>query len=415
MEKVAEELQNPWEKRVEFSRVKSAHVAAAMLAVALCALELACFAFEALAWIVWPALFVYTVITVRSPGAVGSILIVAVGVTLLSGTPVFGAMALSLIVGTGSLAWLLTVKRPPYLAMLIPVLMFFLGWFITHDVWFSLLALSFVPAAILLAHATVTDRGRTSAILFAEGGLLLSVFVLIAIVIYRMYGALDGVTIARAVEETRGYFLHMLLTLREELILAVQATGAEGMQAMVDQLNTVLSMENLNVVLSLLFNLIPAFLTIGCSIIAFESHLLLEMTYLSTGWKQVLTRNYCVFTMSVTASLLYYVSFLLTMFADGRTLFGAAMQNVCLILLPGFCVLGAWSLLARIRFSKGGSKIFWILLCASFVCCAGFSALYFLALWGANTTITMALRNRMIQKMREMGGKSPDDRDDDPQ
>ena len=142
---------------------------------------------------------------------------------------------------------------------------------------------------------------------------------------------------------------------------------------------------------------------------------MLNAVYYNTGLRQVVTPASRIFTMSVTASLLYYVSFLLTMFVDGSTLFGAAMQNVCLILLPGFCVLGAWSLLARIRFSKGGARIFWILLCVSFVCCAGFSALYFLALWGANTTITVALRNRMIQKMREMGGKGPDDHDNNSQ
>ncbi len=414
MEVFTEEMQNPWEKRVEFSRVKGAHIAAAMLVVALCALELACFAFEALAWIVLPVLFVYTVITVRSPGAVAVILVTAVGITFLTGTPIFGAVALSLIVGTGSLAWLLTVKRPPYLALMIPVAMCLVGWIITRDVYVSLLALAFLPAAILLAHATVTDRGRTSAILFAEGGLLISVIALIAVVIYRMYGSLDWSVITRAVEETRGYFLYVFLTLREEMILAVETTAAEGAPAMIENLNAVLSTSNITMVISLLFNLIPALLAVGCSVIAFEAHLVLEMTYLSTGWKQVLTRNFCVFTMSVTASILYYVSFLITMFVDGTTVFGAVMQNICLILLPGFCVLGAWSLLARIRSTKGGGKIFWILIAVSFVCCAGMSALYFLALWGANTTVMIAMRRRMIQKMHEAGiGKPHDSEDDD--
>ena len=137
------------------------------------------------------------------------------------------------------------------------------------------------------------------------------------------------------------------------------------------------------------------------------------MTYLSTGWRQVLTRNFCVFTMSVTASVLYYVSFLFTLFANASSLLGATMQNVCLMLLPGFCVLGAWSLMARIRLSRGGARAFWILLCVSFVCCAGYSVLYFLALWGANATITVAMRNRMLQKLKE-NGIDPNDRGDGP-
>ena len=135
--------------------------------------------------------------------------------------------------------------------------------------------------------------------------------------------------------------------------------------------------------------------------------------YLNTGWKQVLTRRAVAFTMSVSAAILYDVGFFSTIFFGAGSLLGAAMQNLCLMLMPGFCVIGWGTLLGTLHRSKGGARILWLVLFATLICFAGALSPFLLALWGTNAVIMAAIHLRMLKKMSETLGKSDSEDEND--
>ncbi len=404
-------IQNPWEDRVSFPRLKTAHYVPALLAVMLSALQLSCFQFEQLSMILLPVLFVFVVVTVRKPGSVAVILLITLTASFLSASLTVGAIVLSLIVGTGCLAWLFTVLRPPYLPIALLVAVGALSWILSGDWGTALLALAFLPAAAGLAYATLSDRGRTSVICFGIGGLLISILALFAIAFYRINGTLELSAIEAALEAARNAAVESVMGVRAALIEQIEIAGAEAAEAenaaaLIEELKTSMSRENVTLLVSMLFNLIPGLLISVCAILSFGAQLVQGMQYRFTGWTQVLTPNACIFTMSVVASILYYVGFLFMLFVDSTTMLGAVMQNVCIILLPGLCLVGFADLLTRLRASRGGGRFFRVLIFASLFCCAGLSALFFVALWGANCSILLALH-------RKMTAQKQNDREDD--
>ena len=82
-----------------------------------------------------------------------------------------------------------------------------------------------------------------------------------------------------------------------------------------------------------------------------------------------------------------------------------AVSNMCLILLPGLCLTGVNVILNNIRQAHGWIGVVQILLLISAVCCMGLTSLYFLALWGAYATISVALHQKIMQKMKDENEK----------
>ncbi|MBQ9773769.1 MAG: hypothetical protein IJW30_03810 [Clostridia bacterium] len=385
---------NPWENRRALPRVNPAHPLLGFLVVALCALVLALVENTQLATIALPILFVYTVIAVRSPASVAVILLTAVAATVLSGTYVGGAVVLALCVGVGTLAWLFTVLRVPYLALLPQIAVFALAWYLTKDVAIAALAFATLPAAAWMAHATVRDRGRTSVILRGQVGLLLSVAVLLIVTVMRIYGKFDFETVLRAVDDLRTNAVNALVGVRDAMTHSLRESGAEGADEAIKSLRELLTRDTISKVVSTVLYATPGVAVMLCGILAFEGQLVLGMRYLTTGWKQVLTRNACVFTMSVLASILYTLTAVATLFFSIQSVLGLAVQNLHLMLLPGFCVLGLGALLLRLRISRGGAKFFLVVLVLAIACCTGIYALTFLGLFGAYSNILLAIHRK---------------------
>ena len=82
-----------------------------------------------------------------------------------------------------------------------------------------------------------------------------------------------------------------------------------------------------------------------------------------------------------------------------------AITNMCIILLPGLCLTGVNVILQNARRSKGFMGVASVLLLVAAVCCLGLSSFYFVALWGAYATITAALHQKIIQKMKDRDEK----------
>jgi hypothetical protein len=64
--------------------------------------------------------------------------------------------------------------------------------------------------------------------------------------------------------------------------------------------------------------------------------------------------------------------------------------------------VGVHTIVFQVRRARGWFGVIWILLLAAMLCCAGFSSLYLLALWGAYAVVSVAIRKKILQKMKDM-------------
>jgi len=407
-------LRDPWKERDQLPRISRTEQILACVAVLVSSLGLSFFANEQISFFFLLPLLFFTVSAMRAPGSVTLVLLTALAASVLVGSLSGATALLAVVVGVGSLSWLFSVTARPYAAAL-PLLAALGIYLFSRDLIMSALSLSFLPAAALLAIATVTGQRRTTAICFAIGGFLLSIAAGLGAFFWNACGSLEPSAIAQYLENTRAWLLEGTLSVRDTFIstmresLVAEGIAAEQIEETVTRFGEFLSPALLEEVIALLFSILPSLIVIACSIAAFEAQLYLNLSFFRTGWREVLTLHSSMFSMSVVSSVIYIVGFMLTMFIDTSSLFGAAVQNVTLMLIPGFCVMGWGAVLGALRTSRGGQRFFLILLLVFSVCCAGVSIVYFLALWGAYAAIMTALRMSMAEKLREMGGRDGDE------
>ena len=403
------ELRNPWEDRADFPRIEKRNLAFSLLIVLLCSLTLPLALFyESVSLLILAALFVYVVAMVRVPSSVTLLLLTVFASVSLTQSLAIGAMILALIIGTGATAFLFTAMERSYVLLLLPTAACVASYAVLGDWRLSLLAFAFLPAAVLLAVATRLGRSRTSAVCFAEGGFLLVILGVGGYLLYQ-YCQEAGISIAEYVDRLRESekVFSFASEFMERMFAPFQTLGAEQDPEVME---TLLSEENIRMLIDTFFNILPALFLVACSIIAFEAQLLLNACYRTVGWKQVLTPAACVFTMSPFAAVIYFVSFvaslLVSLFGWDYTLAVAVIDNLNLILLPGFCVVGATMLTLSFARAKGGARIFWILLVGGFLCCSSTGGLSLLALFGANSVVLGAMHRRMLEKMQNGGDDS---------
>ena len=392
---------NPWLKREEFAKIPARTVIFSMLIVFLCALAmpLALF-YETISLLILAALFAYVAAIVKTPASVTLLLITAFAIVSLTQSFAIGALFLSLVVGTGATAFLFTAMERSYILLLLPTAACAASYAVLGDWGISLLAFAFLPAAILLAVATRLGKNRTSAICFAEGGLLLVILGVSGYLLYT-YSQRAGVPIAEYVDRLREKTVLMVMESLDEAFRTLEDLGNEEA---LGALAEFFSEENIRTTIDAIFNILPASCCIFCGIVAFEAQLLLNASYRTVGWKQVLTPSACVFTMSLPAAVIYFVCFVISLIAWDYNLVIAVIENLYLILLPGFCVIGVTMLMLSFARSKGNGKMIWIVFFAAFFCCcASGTAIPLLALMGANSVILGTMRQRMLEKMKQNG------------
>ncbi|MBQ7336178.1 MAG: hypothetical protein IJW92_06880 [Clostridia bacterium] len=412
------EIFNPWKDRVSFPAVDPKKLILAFLALFLCSLEAALFPYEQFSLVVLVALFVYAVVIARMPSRVLVILLPAVAVSFFGGFSA-GGFLLAMVIGTGCLAWLLTALKHWYLALAIFPMAFAVALAVTRDVTASLLVLSFLPAGILLAVATKKGRSRTSAVCFAEAGFLLVLLGVLAVWIWQACGSLSPSAISAYLEQLRGELVDLCIFVRDELLniwrqsAETASESAAVFASLIEQVQSAYSDAYFTSLVSLVFNILPGILTVACGILAFEAQLFLNSAYSYCDWRDVLTPNACVFTMSLPASILYAVSFFVVYFmsmtSSSGSLILALLENVCLILLPGCCVVGVGAIAGQLRLVRGGARTFMIVLLVFTACCASNLVLYLLALWGAYSTVLSFFQRKRREKRMENGEDTDDD------
>ena len=397
-------LQNPWEDRKALPPASVSSKIAAALACFLSAFAIPLSGDDILSLLFLAIFVAFCVLIARAPAFTSILLLPAAILTVLTSEFWVGSIFLAVTIGTASLAFLLTVMRHSYLALLIPVLSAGVSFAALRDLETALFALLFLPAAVLLAIATRLGKRRVTAICFAIGGGLLSLIVVLGIYLWRECGALDRNTIITFATDFRQQLILELIGARDELLAIAREDGGAQAQKIYTQISESFTDAAITNTVSQIFNLIPAIVAVICSVLAFEAQLLLNLLYRRGGLSCVITREARAFGMSVSSAVLYAVSFLLMIFLPGFSMAGAVVQNLCLMLVPGLCVMGMQQLLTLSSGAGGGKRLFLILTVAgAFICYPG-GAFYILAMWGAYTVIAGAVQRKIIQKLVENSG-----------
>jgi hypothetical protein len=168
-----------------------------------------------------------------------------------------------------------------------------------------------------------------------------------------------------------------------------------------EDLAKIFNESSLRLVADMVVSLIPALIIAPTLILSYLSNIVLLRKYYNTEWRSLMTPAACSLTIGPAAGLVYFISFLIVMFVSKRSLFLMATYNMFLILLPGLCLTGINVILQNARRARGMRGMASILLLIAAVCCMGLSSFLFIALFGAYVTITVALHQKMLQKMKD--------------
>lgn len=354
------------------------------------------------------ALFAYVVIAVRNIGAVIQLLLTSILVTLLTFLPICGAAVLALMLGAGTLAWLFMVlPKYKWLPTLLLIVAYGLGFLVTSNPVTPLLSLAFVPAAALMAWAHARDLGRTSTVLHAFLGFVIAVLATLCVILWRAYGAINYDVLMRFVNELKQLFVTIGTEAGKILWESIEATSAqtaipvESLEKLRELYAQAFSESTLRTLADMIMGLTPALIAVPALIVSYLSNVVLLRKYYNTEWRSHMTPAACTLTVSPASGVIYFVCLLIVMFVSKQSVFLMAVTNMCFILMPGLCLTGVNVILHSAKQARGWVGVVSILFFVAVICCMGLSSLYFVALWGAYTTISVALHQKIMEKMKE--------------
>ena len=351
------------------------------------------------------AMFVYVVIAVRNVGAVVQLLLTSILVTFLTFLPVCGAAVLALMLGAGTLAWLfLTLPKHRWAPIGLLLLSYGLGFLVTSDFVTPLLSLAFLPAAALMAWAHARDLGRTSTVLHAFLGFILSALAALCVLLFRTYGSVNYDVLMTFVNQLKDLFVTIGAEAGKMLWEALETqegVPADSMEKLREAYAQMFSESNLRLMADMLMGLAPALIGVPALIVSYLSNVVLLRKYYNTEWRSHMTPAACTLTVSPATSVIYFVCMVIVVIVNQQSVFLMAVTNMCLLLLPGLALVGVNVILHNARRTGGWIGKASVLLVVSAICCMGLSSFYFLALWGAYVTISAALHQKIMQKLKD--------------
>ena len=357
-------------------------------------------------------LFAYTVVAVRNISAVIQLLLVSIIATVCTFLPIVGTAVLALMLGTGTLAWLfMTLPKYKWASACILILAYGMGFLITSNPVTPLLSLAFLPAAALMAWAHARDIGRTNTVLHALLGYVLVVLAALCAMLWYSYGSVNYDSLMRFVNEIKDLFVTVGTEAGKLLWESIESSSTqstltqESLEQLRESFNQFFNESSLRMMIDTLIGLVPALIIAPALIVSYLSNVVLLRKYYNTEWRSRMTPAACSLTIGPATGLVYFVCFLVVMFANQQSVFVMAIYNMCIILLPGLCLTGVNATLQNARRSRGWMGIVSILVLVGAVCCMGFSGFYFVALWGAYATIAAALHQKIMQKMKDRNEK----------
>ena len=406
-------LKNPWLERGALPPVPSIHKIFAAIAVFLSALGLPICLWEGisasvselLGILLLALLCAYVIKVARSTPALSLLLCTAFVLTFLVGLSFTGgAMVLAVTVSLAAGAFLTTVTGRPYLILLCHAAAFGVSFAITRDPVGSLLTLSVLPASLLMAYATLKGMGRTKVICLATGGLLLTAAVMLVFHLLYVGVPFEREALIGYIDTLRTQLLDLAISTRNETAEVFKSATSESSGAkLYEQFMALYTDEMLQSTVVLLFNLLPALLIVFSLVLAYEASSFLIAAHKSAGLDAVNTDTARRITVSVPASIVYFLSFLLMMLLPGGSLASAVVQNLALILMPGLALFGANRILLLLYRLQGSMRFLLLFGILALVFCNVGSGLYMLAIWGAYSSIGDLLREILIERLKRNG------------
>lgn len=336
------------------------------------------------------------------------VLLACVIVTVLTFMPIAGAVVLALILGTGTLSWLfMTLPKYKWAPAGVLVLAYVLGYLVTANLVSPLLAFAFVPAAALMAWAHSRDVGRTGTVLHAFLGFAVAVLATLCVILWRAYGSLNYDILMTFVNELKRLFATIGVEAGKMLWETIEATTvpsaaqAASMEQLREMYAELFSESNLQILADTLMGLAPAIIGVPTLIVSYLADVVLLRKYYNTEWRSRMTPAACALTISPAAGVIYFVCFLIAMFANGQSVFLMAVNNMYLLLVPGLCLIGVSAIFQNAKRAKGWVGVFYILFLVLAICCMGLSSFSFVALWGAYVTISVALHQKIMEKLKD--------------
>lgn len=407
-----EENMQSFETKNGFPKLDKKDLALSLFAVLLCGCVLSGAIPASFMGLAVGALFVYTVIAVRNIGAVIQLLLTSIIATVLSSLPIGGAVVLALMLGTGTLAWLfMTLPKYKWLPIILLAAAYGLGFLVSANPITPLLVFAFLPSAALMAWAHARDLGRTSTVLHTLLGFIVAVLATLCVVLWRTYGSVNYDALTRFINDIKDLFITIgaeagkIFGESIESASAQSALPQQSLEQLRENFAQIFSESNLRMVADTIVGLAPALVIVPTLIISYLSNVVLLRKYYNTEWRSRMTSAACSLTIGPATGIIYFVCFLIVMFANGQSVFLMAIYNMCLILLPGLCLTGVNVILQNARRSGGFMRVAPVLLLVSAVCCLGLSSFYFVALWGAYAIVTAALHQKILQKMKDRDEK----------
>lgn len=409
-------IPNPWLDREKLPRAPKNRVILSALVLLLSALGLPISLWSGISpsiaeWIaiaLLAVLCVYLFKTVRGGPTLALLLCTAFFLTFSGMSFTGGAFILSIVVCIGAGAFLMTTTGRPYLMLLCYAVAFLTCMTVTRDPIGSLLTIASLPAALLMGFATLKGMARTRVICFAMGGLFVTVVLLLIFYLIEVGVAFEREALLLYAESLRENALEAVMTVRNEVLAELKAaiTDTNGEQVYT-QFATLYSDEMLRVTVAQLFNLLPAIVVIFCMLLAFEANCLLLSAHNSAGLGEVNTPAARILTVSLPASVVFVVSFVLMIFLPTDQLASAVAQNLTLILLPALVLVGFRRFLLLFIKTTGGIKTILLVLAVAMLCCNTGGALYLLAMLGAYYGIAEPIRSILAERKDSSSDGAP--------
>lgn len=327
---------------------------------------------------------------------------VAVGMAcgaLFVGGYVFGGFSLEtglallcpiFVMGLG--AYLIATYRSKWLA-LVPAGAYTLAFVLCGNPIVALISLISFPAAGILAHQTMRNQSRVSAICMTSLLYAICITFGYVLLLFLQNGSVSLQELAAALDPMREEITTLMLESEPLVQMLDKAYAGVGVSAR----DVIVSIVNLT------FNLLPAMVITLINLMAFSAQLMCARAFVGTNMSSLLSRSAQLFILSVPSGMVYMFCFLVTMFSSASNMFTAATQNFLLILLPGMALIGMLKLVSDI---KHGVSRFWILILVGCAVIAPSMLILVISFSGALTTITRPLITRMILKNQDKDGSS---------
>lgn len=277
------------------------------------------------------------------------------------------------IIGMGATAML---HLKPFVSVLMGIVAYGVSLIFAKDLIASAYVFLWIPCALLLAILLARGANRVTAICAVSAMLVAVSAVPLLIQLYSEYGELSAATFTAFFSDLRAEYLQAYLDSLFLLPEKMQATMTE---------------ELFHTVFDTIISLLPAILVITTNSIAFFAHMLSLTVCRKTGYAKRFPLKAHLFIMSKVSAILFIITLLLPILglgnSDNAQVITVAAENINLMLMPAFLLVGGFGVIAFFQRQRGCLNI-WVLLALAFLLLyAGGFVLYALALFGAFHTL----------------------------